>query len=65
MTVKREVEIKADMVLVAKGRIANFEGLGLEKIGVDFDRKKIKVDDNYETSVKGVYAIGMLMGYVY
>ena len=28
------------MVLVAKGRIANFEGLGLEKIGVDLIERK-------------------------
>lgn len=59
---KGEVEIKADMVLVAKGRIANFDGLNLDKIGVDFDRKKIKVDENYETSIKGIYAIGDVNG---
>jgi dihydrolipoyl dehydrogenase len=52
-------ELKADVVLVAVGRRPYTEGLGLETAGVLVDNKgRIKVDDGFATSVKGVYAIG-------
>jgi dihydrolipoamide dehydrogenase len=48
-----------DVVLVAVGRRANTAGLGLEAIGLQTnERGQIAVDDQYETAVKGVYAIG-------
>lgn len=51
--------IKADIVLVAIGRKAFTSGLGLEKIGVELDeRGRIKTNDNYKSSVDGIYAIG-------
>ena len=53
---------EADQVLVAVGRSPNVEGLGLEGIGVDLDRGFIKTGDYYETSVKGVYAVGDVAG---
>ncbi|SMO35606.1 dihydrolipoyl dehydrogenase [Solitalea koreensis] len=54
------VEIKGDYCLVAVGRTAYTENLGLENIGITVEErgKKITVDDHLETSVKGVYAIG-------
>lgn len=65
VTVKAEsktgeaIELKGDYVLVAVGRKAYTEGLGLDKIGIAVDiRGKVPVDKNLETSVKGVYAIG-------
>ncbi|HZT88988.1 MAG TPA: dihydrolipoyl dehydrogenase [Stellaceae bacterium] len=52
-------ELKADVVLVAIGRRAYTEGLGLEEIGVARDEAgRIKVDAAYATSVAGIYAIG-------
>ncbi len=52
-------EMTADVVLVAIGRRPYTEGLGLEAIGVVVDNKgRVKVDENFATSVKGVYAIG-------
>src|SRR5205823_6330385 len=53
-------ELKGDYCLVAVGRVAYTDGLGLENIGIKTeDRgKKITVDEHLETSVKGVYAIG-------
>ncbi len=54
-----EVTIVVDKILLAVGRSTNVENLGLEKIGVELERGNfIKVGDFYETSVKGVYAVG-------
>lgn len=51
--------LEADTVLVATGRRPYTYGLGLEKIGVALNEKGfISVNDRYETSVSGVYAIG-------
>ncbi len=54
-----ELEFKGDYCLVAIGRRAYTEGLGLENIGLSTnDRGQIDVDDHLQTSVPGVYAIG-------
>jgi len=55
--------IETDVVLSAVGVTGNIEGLNLEKIGVKTDRGMILADKNtYQTSVKGVYAIGDIIG---
>ena len=54
--------LEADQVLVAVGRTPNTEGIGLEKIGVELELGFIKTGDYYETSVKGVYAVGDVAG---
>lgn len=51
-------KIEADALLVAVGRAPNTEDIGLEKVGVKTDRGFITTGDYYETSVKGVFAIG-------
>ena len=53
-------ELKGDYCLVAVGRIAYTDGLGLDKIGLTVEERgrKVTVNDHLETSVKGVYAIG-------
>lgn len=53
---------EADLVLMAVGRRPRLEGLGLEKVGIVINRQGIEVDDNMETSVKGVYAVGDVNG---
>ena len=55
-----KVILEGDYCLVAVGRTAYTEGLGLENIGITLDEhgKKIPVNDHLETSVQGVYAIG-------
>ncbi|MBV6521179.1 MAG: Dihydrolipoyl dehydrogenase [Gemmatimonadaceae bacterium] len=57
-------DLEVDVVLVAAGRAPNVEGMGLEKVGVRLtDRGFIEADKvSYETSVKGVYAIGDVIG---
>ncbi|WDF56566.1 dihydrolipoyl dehydrogenase [Mucilaginibacter sp. KACC 22063] len=53
-------ELKGDYCLVAVGRVAYTDGLGLENIGITVEERgrKITVDEHLETKVKGVYAIG-------
>ena len=55
-----KVTLEGDYCLVAVGRIAYTEGLGLDKIGIKTEERgnKIPVNDHLETSVAGVYAIG-------
>lgn len=55
-----KVTIEGDYCIVAVGRTAYSEGLGLEAVGITLDErgKKIPVNDRLETSVKGIYAIG-------
>jgi dihydrolipoamide dehydrogenase len=62
-TVRVELEegppIDCDRLLLAVGRVANTDDLGLDTVGVATDRRGvIQVDENYATSAKGVYAIG-------
>ena len=58
----KEFTVLADKVLMAVGRRPNVDGLNLEAAGVDYTRKGITVNDRFETSVPGVYAIGDVTG---
>ena len=51
----------ADMVLAAVGIKTNTENIGLEKVGIELERDKIKVDEHYQTAIEGIYAIGDLI----
>ena len=56
---KKGVEtLTAEVVLSAVGVKSNIENLGLEELGVEVERDKVKVDEFYRTSCEGVYAIG-------
>ena len=60
---KVSASIEADKVLVAVGRRPNSGGLGLETVGLSPDaRGFITVDAQQRTNVKGVYAVGDLVG---
>ena len=51
--------LEADCVLVSIGRRPNTEGLGLENIGLEPNKRgQIEVDHDFRTSVDGVWAIG-------
>ena len=56
---KGELEVhEAEIVLSAVGIAPNVEGIGLEELGIEMERGKVKVDDYYRTNVEGIYAIG-------
>src|SRR5690242_15397598 len=55
---------EADLMLVAVGRAPLVEGLGLEEIGVELDRRKgIAADEHRRTTVPHIYAVGDCAGY--
>jgi dihydrolipoamide dehydrogenase len=56
----KSISIDGDYCLVAVGRTAYTEGLGLDKLGITVDErgKKIPVNEQLETTVPGIYAIG-------
>jgi NAD(P) transhydrogenase len=55
--------LQPDVVLFAAGRKGNTEELGLGEAGVDCDdRGRIIVDQEYQTSVPGIYAAGDVIG---
>jgi pyruvate/2-oxoglutarate dehydrogenase complex dihydrolipoamide dehydrogenase (E3) component len=49
---------EVDQLLVAVGRAPNVEGLGLETVGVEFDKKGVKVNDRLQTTNPRIYACG-------
>ncbi len=56
--------ITSDMVLFSVGRVGATEGLNLESIGITpDDRGRIKVDENFRTTVPHIYAAGDVIGY--
>lgn len=59
---RKQGQVEADVVLVATGRAANVDGLGLERIGVNIEHGCVSVDDNMQTNVGGVYAVGDVNG---
>jgi dihydrolipoamide dehydrogenase len=61
-TPKGNKEVEAEVVLSAVGIAPNVEGIGLEDLSVEMDAGKVKVDAYYRTNVKGLYAIGDIVG---
>ena len=55
-------EIRADQMLVATGRAANVEGIGLEKTRAVVDQGIVKVDEHMQTAEPHVFAIGDIIG---
>jgi dihydrolipoamide dehydrogenase len=59
---KEQQELRAEMLLVATGRAANTEDIGLESTKVETDRGVVKVNGRMRTKEPHVYAIGDLIG---
>ncbi len=59
----KKQSLEVEKVLVAAGRAANVEDIGLKEAGIQLtDRGFIKINERMETSVKGIYAIGDVAG---
>ena len=58
----KEYSLTADMILIATGRKANIENIGLQNAGVKTHKGYILVNERFETSAPRVYAIGDVVG---
>ena len=56
--------VEADLVLMAVGRAANLDSLNLADVGIETTPRGIKVDENMQTNVPGIYAIGDVNGLI-
>ena len=55
----KKINFECDVVLVSVGRKPNTKNLNLDAVGIALDNKKrVKVDKNFQTNVKNIYAIG-------
>ncbi|MCP4184798.1 MAG: dihydrolipoyl dehydrogenase [Hyphomicrobiales bacterium] len=52
------VTLESDVVLISTGRSPYTSGLGLEALGIELERGKIKTDEHWQTSVPTIYAVG-------
>ncbi|HMR72595.1 MAG TPA: FAD-dependent oxidoreductase, partial [Candidatus Saccharibacteria bacterium] len=59
-----EYSVKVDQVLLAAGKIPSVD-IGLENAGVDYSKKGIETDEFLETTTKGIYAAGEVLGRFY
>ncbi|MCW5549235.1 MAG: dihydrolipoyl dehydrogenase [Opitutaceae bacterium] len=58
----KKTELEAEVLLSAIGVVANIEGVIAPGVKIELDRNYVKVGDDYQTSVKGVYAAGDIIG---
>ncbi len=57
------VELQSDQLIVSAGRRPNSDELDLKKVGVNVNKRGfIKVDEYLETNVKGIFALGDVVG---
>lgn len=54
--------LNVDVFLAAAGRVPNTNGWGAEKLNMKLNRGALVVDDSYQTSVKGIFAAGDVIG---
>ncbi|KFC20705.1 dihydrolipoyl dehydrogenase [Chryseobacterium sp. FH1] len=57
-TATGNITLEANILLSAVGIASNVEGIGLEAVGIKTEKGKVLVNEWYETSVPGYYAIG-------
>ncbi|MCI0496293.1 dihydrolipoyl dehydrogenase [candidate division KSB1 bacterium] len=55
-------EVGAEVTLMAIGVRGNFEGLGLEDLGVVVEKSYIKVNESFQTNIDNIFAIGDIIG---
>jgi pyruvate/2-oxoglutarate dehydrogenase complex dihydrolipoamide dehydrogenase (E3) component len=58
----QKTQLRGEKILVAMGREANMEGIGLEGLGIEVSKKGIKVDKRLRTAQKHIYAAGDVTG---
>jgi len=54
----KKEDVETDLVLVVVGRGPNTENIGLDAVGIKTERGFIPVGDYYQTTTKGIFAVG-------
>jgi dihydrolipoamide dehydrogenase len=62
VTGDKKQEVEAEVLLSAIGVVANIEGVISPNVKVELDRNYVKVGDDYQTNIKGIYAAGDIIG---
>ncbi len=61
---KSNKKIRTDYLLWAQGRTGNSDKIGLDNLGLEVDYKgSIKVNENHQTNIPNIYAVGDVVGY--
>ncbi|UUV16997.1 FAD-dependent oxidoreductase [Fusobacteria bacterium ZRK30] len=55
-------KIEAEALLVSIGRVPNIKDLGLDELGLKYNRKGIEVDDYLRTNIHNIYGVGDVAG---
>lgn len=58
----KELNFTTDYVLISTGRKAYFDNLNLSQININYDKSGIIVNDNYQTNIPHIYAVGDVIG---
>ena len=61
-TVDEEKKLKTEKVLSAAGRVPELGNIDVQRLGIELDRKAIKVDEKMRTNIPGIYAVGDVTG---
>lgn len=56
------IEIETDYVLLSTGRAPSFGNLDLDELGIEYTKQGIKVNEQFQTNVPSIYAIGDVTG---
>jgi NAD(P) transhydrogenase len=64
LSLKSGKKLKTDILLWANGRSGNTDDLGLDKVGIEVDKRgQLHVDEAYRTTVPHIYAVGDVIGF--
>ena len=64
LTLEKAGDLQVDVALIAAGRQSNVQALNLEQVGIKQGKRGlILVDENYETNIPNIYAVGDVIGF--
>ncbi len=57
-----ELKVESELILMSCGRKSYIDNLGISEIGIEFENKGINVNENYQTNLEHIYAVGDVLG---
>jgi len=61
-TSEGDKKLETEKVLLATGRVPESGNINIQKLGIELDRRAIKVDEKMRTNIRGIYAVGDVVG---